>query len=156
MDALIQANALDKLFARLNEAITKEGDLPMSGQIIDATLIAPPKPPTINGEKDATKTGKSADEIWPDELNKAAQKDTPARWTVKRNKAPVPGPDGKTHPTTSIPVFGYKDHIGDSRWQRFRDICEQARIYMDRGARHVLWRKFPPELNDMAAGNSFL
>jgi transposase, IS5 family len=127
-EALIRAKALDKLFARLNAAITTAGYLPMGGQIIDASLIAAPKQRNTDEEKAAIKAGKSADEIWPDEPNKAAQKDTNARWTVKQGKAPAPGPDGKTPPALgacpirgkkiiriSIPVFGYKDHIGINR-----------------------------------------
>lgn len=114
-EALIKAKVLDKLFSRLNEAITKAGYLPMGGQIVDASLIAAPKQRNNDDEKDAIKAGKSADEIWPDEPNKARQKDTHARWTVKQGKAPAPGPDGKTPPAISIPVFGYKDHIGIDR-----------------------------------------
>lgn len=114
-EALIQAKVLDKLFARLNDAITRAGYLAMGGQIIDASLIAAPKQRNTDDEKDAIKAGKRAAEIWPDEPNKAAQKDTNARWTVKQGKAPAPGPDGKTPPAISIPVFGYKDHIGIDR-----------------------------------------
>ncbi len=127
-EALIKAKVLDKLFARLNEAITKAGYLPMGGQIVDASLIAAPKQRNNDDEKDAIKAGKSADEIWPDEQNKARQKDVNSRlswfarkplsakgWTVKQGKAPAPGPDGKTPPAISIPVFGHKDHIGIDR-----------------------------------------
>jgi IS5 family transposase len=114
-EALIKAKVLDKLFARLNEAIKKAGYLPMGGQIVDASLIAAPKQRNNDDEKGAIKAGKSADEIWPDEPNKARQKDVNARWTVKQGKAPAPGPDGKTPPAISIQVFGYKDHIGIDR-----------------------------------------
>jgi transposase, IS5 family len=114
-ETLIKAKALDKLFARLNAAITKAGYLPMGGQIIDASLIAAPKQRNNDEEREAIKAGKSAEEIWPDEPNKARQKDVNARWTVKQGKAPAPGPDGKTPPAISIPVFGYKDHIGIDR-----------------------------------------
>lgn len=118
-EALIKAKALDKLFSRLNTAITKAGYLPMGGQIIDASLIAAPKQCNNDDEKDAIRDGKSAAEIWPDEPNKARQKDVNARWTVKQGKAPVPGTDGKTPPAISIPVFGYKDHIGIDRRHGF-------------------------------------
>lgn len=114
-EALIKAKVVDKLFARLNEAITKAGYLPMGGQIVDATLVLAPRQRNNDNEKDAIKVGKKAGEIWPDEPNKARQKDVDARWTVKQGKAPVPGPDGKTPPAISIPVFGYKDHIGIDR-----------------------------------------
>lgn len=51
----------------------------MSGQIIDASLVAAPKQRNTDAEKEAVKAGKSAEEIWPDEPNKAAQKDVDAR-----------------------------------------------------------------------------
>lgn len=118
-EALIKVRALDKLFSRLNQTITKAGYLPMGGQIIDASLIAAPKQRNTDAEKEAIKAGKSAEEIWPDEPNKARQKDVNARWTVKQGKTPMPGPDGKTPPAISIPVFGYKDHIGIDRRHGF-------------------------------------
>lgn len=43
-EALIVADALEALFARLDRAITEAGYLPMSGQIVDATLVAAPRP----------------------------------------------------------------------------------------------------------------
>ena len=51
----------------------------MSGQIVDASLIPAPKQRNTDPEKDAVKAGITAAEIWPDEPNKAAQKDTNAR-----------------------------------------------------------------------------
>ncbi len=54
----------------------------MSGQIVDASLVPAPKQRNTGSERDAIKSGKSAQEIWPDEPNKAAQKDTDARWTL--------------------------------------------------------------------------
>ena len=41
-EALIAANALDRLFERLDAAINDAGYLPMGGQIIDASLVAAP------------------------------------------------------------------------------------------------------------------
>lgn len=41
-EALIRSGALDRLFARLDRAIRDAGYLPMSGQIIDASLVAAP------------------------------------------------------------------------------------------------------------------
>ena len=111
-EALIKARALDKLFAMLNEAITRAGYLSMGGQIVDASLIAAQKQRNNDDDKNAIKSGKSAAEIWPDEPNKALQKELNARWTVKQSKTPMPGPDGRAPPAISIPFFGYKDHIG--------------------------------------------
>ncbi|MEM7671573.1 MAG: transposase [Pseudomonadota bacterium] len=55
----------------------------MAGQIVDASLVPAPKQRNTEAEKAAIKDGKSTREIWPDEPNKAAQKDTNARWTLK-------------------------------------------------------------------------
>jgi transposase len=77
-EALIRADALDKLFARLDQAIKDAGYLPMSGQIIDASLVAAPRQRNTEEEKAAIRAGKKAAEIWPDKPAKAAQKDTDA------------------------------------------------------------------------------
>ena len=82
---------------------------------MDATLIAAPKQRNSDGEKAAIKEGKTADEIWPDEPAKAAQKDTDARWTVKFSKA-KPDADGMVRQRDiAIPAFGYKNHASIDR-----------------------------------------
>ena len=53
----------------------------MSSQIVDAYLVPAPKQRNSDAEKAAIKDEKAASRIWPDEPNKAAQKDTDARWT---------------------------------------------------------------------------
>lgn len=113
-EVLIGAGALDALFARLDQAINEAGCLPMSGQIVDATLVAAPRQRNTDGEKAAIKAGKSAKEIWPDAPAKAAQKDTDARWTVKFSKA-KPTADGSPQVDIAIPTFGYKAHISIDR-----------------------------------------
>ncbi|YAA59025.1 transposase (plasmid) [Niveispirillum fermenti] len=114
-EALIRARALDGLFTRLDQAIVAAGYLPMSGQIVDATLVAAPRQRNKEEEKAAIKQGKSAHEIWPDQPAKAAQKDVDARWTVKFSKA-KPAPEGAPQPPDiAIPVFGYKAHIAIDR-----------------------------------------
>ena len=109
-EALIRTKALDKIFCRLDRAISEAGYLPMGGQIIDATLVAAPRQRNSEGEKSAIKQGKTAQQIWPDNPAKAAQKDTHARWTVKFSKA-KPKEDGTPQIDIAIPVFGYKNHI---------------------------------------------
>ncbi|MBK1696661.1 transposase, partial [Rhodovibrio salinarum] len=106
-ELLIAAGALDALFARLDKAITEAGYLPMSGQIIDATLVAAPRQRNTDGEKAAIKAGKRAREIWPEKPAKARQKDVDARWTVKVSKA-KPAEDGTPRIDIAIPTFGYK------------------------------------------------
>ncbi len=88
-EALIGAGALDQLFERLDQAIKDAGYLPMSGQIVDASLVAAPRQRNTDAEKAAIKAGKKASEIWPEKPAKAAQKDTDARWTVKTSKGKV-------------------------------------------------------------------
>jgi len=110
-ETLIRAGALDRLFAHLDQAIKDAGYLPMSGQIVDASLVAAPRQRNSEEEKAAIKAGKKAAEIWPDKPAKAAQKDTDARWTVKTSKGKVEA-DGNIKRDLAIPAFGYKSHIG--------------------------------------------
>lgn len=113
-EALIAAGALDALFAGLDQAITAAGYLPMSGQIVDATLVAAPRQRNTDGEKRDIKAGKSAKEIWPSSPAKARQKDVDARWTMKVSKAKPAGED-KPLIDIAIPTFGYKSHISIDR-----------------------------------------
>lgn len=113
-EALIGAGALDGLFARLDRAITEAGYLPMSGQIVDATLVAAPRQRNTDAEKAAIKAGKTAGNIWPEKPARARQKDVDARWTVKFSKG-KPAADGKPQTDIAIPVFGYKSHISIDR-----------------------------------------
>ncbi len=83
----------------------------MSGQIVDASLVPAPKQRNTEAEKAAIKVGKAAGEIWPDEPNKAAQKDINARWTLKIGGKVRNRPDGTPLPMIAVPAFGYKCHI---------------------------------------------
>ncbi len=112
-EALIAAKALEKLFARLNEAISAAGFLPMGGQIVDATLVAAPKQRNTDDEKADIKAGRTPRE-WKDKPAKLRQKDTDARWTVKFARARERA-DGQPLPDIAIPFFGYKNHISIDR-----------------------------------------
>jgi IS5 family transposase len=59
-EALIAAGALDALFVRLDRAITEAGYLPMAGQIVDATLVAAPRPRNTAAEQARIKAGETA------------------------------------------------------------------------------------------------
>lgn len=98
-EALIRAGALDRLFEQLDRAIRTAGYLPMSGQIVDASLVAAPRQHNTDGEK-------------------AAQKDTDARWTLKTSKGKVEA-DGSVKRDLAIPAFGYKSHISIDRRHGF-------------------------------------
>ena len=109
--------AIEILFAHFDETLRSAGFLAMGGQIVDATVVAAPKQRNTDDEKRAIKEGKRADEIWPDEPAKAAQKDTDARWTIKYSKA-KPAADGAKRVDIAVPAFGYKNHIGVDRRHR--------------------------------------
>ena len=86
----------------------------MSGQIVDASLIAAPRQRNTQDEKKAIKDGRIPDD-WKDKPAKLRQKDRDARWTVKYTKA-KPREDGSTPPVDlAIPVFGYQNHISLDR-----------------------------------------
>ncbi len=75
---LTETGTLKRVMKAFDWQLHKKGFIPMSGQIVDASLIPAPKQRNTDAEKDAIKDGKSAAEIWPDAPNKAAQKDTNA------------------------------------------------------------------------------
>lgn len=82
--------------------LQKKGYIPMAGQIVDASLVPAPKQRNTDAEKEAIKAGRSAKEIWPDEPNKAAQKDTDARWTLKVGGKIRFRPDGTPLPMIAV------------------------------------------------------
>ena len=88
---------------------------PMSGQIVDASLVPAPKQRNTDSEKRAVKAGKSAAEIWPDKPNKAGQKDVDARWTLKVGGKVRYRSEGMPMPMIATPTFGYKSHISIDR-----------------------------------------
>jgi IS5 family transposase len=72
-------NRLTDIMGLLNALLREKGFLPMSGQIVDASLVPAPKQRNTDAEKAAIKAGKTAREIWPDRPAKAAQRTrTPA------------------------------------------------------------------------------
>jgi IS5 family transposase len=113
-EALKKAGAIDGLFRRFDEALRVSGFLAMSGQIVDATIVAAPKQRTTIEEKKAIKEGRIPD-AWKGKPAKLAQKDRDARWTIKYTKA-KPREDGSTPPVDlAIPAFGYKNHVAIDR-----------------------------------------
>jgi IS5 family transposase len=121
---LTETGTLRRVMKAFDWQLQKKGYIPMSGQIVDASLVPAPKQRNTDAEKEAVKAGKSAQEIWPDAPNKAAQKDVDARWTLKiGGKIRFDG-QGKPLPQIALPVFGYKSHIVIDR--RFGFIRESA------------------------------
>jgi IS5 family transposase len=116
-ERLVQAKAIDKLFARFDAALTDRGYLAMGGQIIDATVVPAPKQRNTEAEKAAIKEGR-VPEVWQAKPAKLRQKDRDARWSVKYSKAKVKeGADPRAFKPVdlAIPMFGYKNHIGIDR-----------------------------------------
>jgi transposase, IS5 family len=113
-EALKRADVVDALFRRFDAALRAAGYLAMSGQIVDATIVAAPKQRNTEAEKAAIKVGRNPDG-WAEKPAKLRQKDRDARWTVKFTKA-KPREDG-TVPNLdlAIPAFGYRNHISIDR-----------------------------------------
>jgi IS5 family transposase len=109
-EKLTKAGAINTLFERFDAALRAKGYIAMSGQIVDASLIAAPKQRNTEEEKKAIKEGRIP-EGWKAKPKKLAQKDRDARWTVKFSKAKE-RPDG-TKPAVdiAIPTFGYQNHV---------------------------------------------
>ncbi len=80
---LAETGTLKRVMKAFDWQLHKKGYIPMSGQIVDATLVPAPKQRNTEDEKAAINAGKTADEIWPEEPNKAAQKNRDAQWTLK-------------------------------------------------------------------------
>jgi transposase, IS5 family len=57
-ERLTKAGAVEALFARFDSAIREAGYIPMSGQIVDASLVSAPKQRNTDGEKKAIKEGR--------------------------------------------------------------------------------------------------
>ena len=122
-ERLTKAGAIEVLFEEFDRQVRSSGYLAMGGQIIDATLVAAPRQRNTQEEKQAIKDGKRADEIWPDAPNKALQKDTDARWTVKIGR-PKDKSVQRSVPELAIPHFGYKNHISiDQRYGFIRGFA---------------------------------
>ena len=111
-ERLVNAKAIERLFARFDAALKDRGYLAMGGQILDATIVPAPKQRNSEEEKAAIKDGRVPDNWKP---AKVRQKDRDARWTVKYSKAKVKegALAGAPKPVDlAIPMFGYKNHIG--------------------------------------------
>jgi transposase, IS5 family len=115
-EALTKAGAIERLFELFDRELRSAGYLAMSGQLVDASLVAAPKQRNTRAEKQALKDGR-VPEDWQDKPAKLAQKDRDARWTVKTTKAK--SREGETPMIDlAIPEFGYQNHISADRRHR--------------------------------------
>ena len=137
---MTETGTLKRVMKAFDWQLHKQGYIPMSGQIVDATLVGAPKQRNDDREKEAVKAGKRADEIWPDEPTKAAQKDVDARWTLKVGGKIRYRADGTPLPQIAEPVFGYKSHISiDRRYGFIRHATVTSAAEADgRQLRHVV------------------
>ena len=106
---LVRAGAIDKLFDRFEGHLEAEGYLAMSGQIVDASLVAAPKQRNKDEEKAAIKEGRIPED-WQDNPAKLRQKDRDARWTLKQGRKK----EGVAV-QIAVPHFGYKTHISTDK-----------------------------------------
>jgi hypothetical protein len=125
------------LFERFDRMLRDDGYILMSGQIVDASLVAAPRQRNSKAEKADIKTGRIP-EAWKDKPAKLHHKDRDARWTVKFTKV-KPQEEG-TVPAVdlAIPAFGYKNHISIDRRFRLVRRWMQARM-MEPGYARACW-----------------
>jgi len=116
-ERLTKAGAIEALFARFDRSIREAGYIPMSGQIVDASLVSAPRQRNTEAEKAEIKAGRVPPE-WRGKPAKLRQKDRNARWTLVFGKARL-REDGTKHADIAIPVFGYKSHAGIDRRHGF-------------------------------------
>jgi IS5 family transposase len=115
-EALTKAGAIERLFAQFDRELRAQGYLAMSGQLVDASLVAAPKQRNTRAEKQALKEGRVPDE-WQRQPAKLRQKDRDARWTVKTTKA-KPREGESPMIDLAIPEYGYQNHISADRRHR--------------------------------------
>ena len=108
--------AIEVVFERFDAVLATAGFLAMSGQIIDASIVAAPKQRNTEGEKHDIKEG-HIPPAWAEKPAKLRQKDRDARWTVKYTKA-KPSAEGAPRVDLAVPAFGYKNHLGIDRRHR--------------------------------------
>lgn len=112
-EALVQAGAVEKLFARFDAHLKTAGYLAMGGQIVDASIVATPRQRMTDERREIVKGG-GIPEDWKAKPEKLAQKDRDARWTLKRGRRKR-RPDGTMMEAIATPIFGYKSHINIDR-----------------------------------------
>lgn len=117
-EQLVRARAMERLFARFDEALHGAGYLAMGGQIIDATVVQAPRQKMTDEEKVVVRGGGT-----PSGWSKAKrrQKDIDARWTIKRgrSKRSEANEMKAAGVEIAVPVFGYKSHAGIDRRHGF-------------------------------------
>jgi len=122
--------------------LRQAGYIAMSGQIVDASLVAAPRQRNTDDEKKAIKQDRIPTN-WKAKPAKLRHKDRDARWTVKFSKA-KPREDGSMPPVDlAIPLFGYQNHVAIDRRFGFirRWAATDAAAYKGRRLRQGLLDK---------------
>jgi IS5 family transposase len=114
-EVLTQAGATQRLFELFDQELRAAGYLAMSGQLVDASIVAAPKQRNTRAEKQAIKEGRIPEDWQP---AKRRQKDRDARWTVKTTQAKPHGAGETAMVDLAIPAFGYQNHISADRRHR--------------------------------------
>jgi transposase, IS5 family len=115
-EGLTKAGAIERLFERFDRNLRAQGYLAMSGQLVDASIVAAPKQRNTRAEKQTIREGR-VPEAWQAKPAKLRQKDRDARWTVKTTKA-KPREGESAMVDLAIPEFGYQNHISTDRRHR--------------------------------------
>lgn len=141
-EKLTQAGTIRTLFDRFDAMLRAKGYIAMSGQIVDASLIAAPKQRNTDEEKKAIREGR-VPTGWKDKPAKLRQKDRDARWTVKFSKAKERADGTKPPVDIAIPAFGYQNHVSIDRAFGFirRWQATDAAAYEGARLRHGLLDK---------------
>ena len=113
-EKLTRAGAIGPLFERFDATLRATGYIAMSGQIVDASLVAAPRQRNTQAEKDDIKAGRVPQE-WKRKPAKLRHKDRDARWTVKFTKAKRREDGTAPAVDLAIPAFGYRNHISIDR-----------------------------------------
>jgi IS5 family transposase len=92
-EQLTRTGAVAELFADFDAWLKGRRYLAMSGQIVDASIIAATRQRNTDAEKAALKEGR-VPQNWAAQPAKLAQKDRDARWRLKRAKARKAKNDG--------------------------------------------------------------
>ena len=108
-ELLVRAGTIGKLFDRFEAELEGQGYLAISGQLVDASLVAAPKQRNKDEEKQAIKEGRIPQD-WKAKPARLRQKDRNARWTLKQGKKRE-----AAAVQIAVPHYGYKNHISTDR-----------------------------------------
>ena len=101
-EQLIDLQAIEILFVRFSEELSRLGLLVHEGKIVDASFVEVPKQRNKKEENEQIKEG-IVPESFKENPHKLAQKDLDARWTKKNG----------------VSFYGYKNHIKADRKHKF-------------------------------------